>query len=117
VKRGKGGKKITMVSAAENGYLIIHRHELDCAEKAHIIKPYSPSSCEWARRTVAISFFYGRIQRSSLVRAGVPENLQMFLRAVSVGIERRVHPVYDFLIRATLEGYHLALVVEPEVEI
>jgi hypothetical protein len=40
----------------------------------------------------------------------------MLLRAVSFGIKRSVHPVYDFLIRATLEGYHLALVVESEVE-
>ena len=42
----KGGRKIrphTMVSAAENGYLIVHRHELDCAEKAHIaINPCFP---------------------------------------------------------------------------
>ena len=66
---------------------------------------------------MAIPFLNSRVQRSSLVRAGVPENLQMLLRAVSFGIERRVHPVYYFLIRATLEGYRLALVVESEVEI
>ena len=107
-----------MVSAAENGYLIVHRHELDCTENAHIIiKPRSPWSCEWARRTVAIPFPKSRVQRSSLVRAGVPENLQLLLPAVSFGIECRVHPVYYFLIRTTLEGYHLALVVESEVEI
>lgn len=107
-----------MVSAAENGYLIVHRHELDCAEKAHIIiKPCSPWPCEWARRTVAIPFLNSRVQRSSLVRAGVPENLQMLLRTISFGIERRVHPVYYVLIRATLEGYHLALVVKSEAEI
>lgn len=66
---------------------------------------------------MAIPFLNSRVQRSILVRAGIPENLQMLLRAVSFGIERRVHPVYYFLIRTTLEGYRLALVVESEVEI
>jgi hypothetical protein len=66
---------------------------------------------------VAIPFLNGRVQRSSLIRAGVPENLQTLLRAVSFGVEHRVHPVYYFLIRTTLEGYHLAQVVESEVEI
>lgn len=108
----------TMVSTAENGYLIVHRHEFDCAEKGpHHHQALLPWSCEWVRRTMAIPFLNGRVQRSSLVRAGVPENTQMLLRAVSFGIERRVHPVYDLLIRSTLEGYHLALVVESEVEI
>jgi len=107
-----------MVSAAKNGYLIVHRHELHCAEKVHIIiKPCSPWPCEWVRRTVAIPFLNSRVQWSSLVRAGVPEDLQMLLRAISFRIERHVHPVYYLLIRATLEGYHLALVIESEVEI
>lgn len=66
---------------------------------------------------MAIPFLNSRVQGSGLVRAGIPENLQMLLRAVSFGIERRVHPVYYFLIRTTLEGYRLALVVESEVEI
>jgi hypothetical protein len=57
------------------------------------------------------------VQWSGLVRAGIPENFQMLLRAASFGIKRCVHPVYDFLIRAALEGYHLELVVESEVEI
>lgn len=106
-----------MVSATENGYLIVHRHELDCRKGPQHHQPLFPWLCEWVRRTVAISFPNSRIQRSSHVRASVPENLQMLLRAVSFGIERCVHPVYYFLIRATLEGYHLALVVESEVEI
>jgi len=70
-----------------------------------------------AKRTVAIPFLNSCVQRSSLVRAGVPENLQMLLRAIFFGIEHSIHLVYHFLIRATLEGYRLALVVEPEVEI
>lgn len=108
----------TLVSVAEYGYMIVHRHELDYAEEAHIVvKPSSPWLCEWERRTVAIPFLNSRVHRSSLVRGGVPENLQVLLRSVSFGIERRVHPMYYFLIRATLEGYHLALVVESEVEI
>ena len=86
--------------------------------KPHVvIKPCSPWPCEWARRTVAIPFPNSRVQRSRLVCAGVPENLQMLLRAVSFRIERRVHLVYYFFIRATLEGYRLALIVESQVEI
>lgn len=69
------------------------------------------------RRTVAISFLNSCIHWYSLVRGCVPENLQMLLRAVSFGIERSVHPVYYFLIRATLKGYRLALVVESEIEV
>jgi hypothetical protein len=91
---------------------------LTVQKKAHIIiKPCSPWPCELARRTVAIPFLNSRVQWSRLVRTGVPENLQMLLRPVSFGIEHRVHPVYHFLIRATLEGYRLALVIESEVEI
>lgn len=74
----------TMVSAAQNGYLVVHRHEFDCAEKALIItKPLLLWPCEWVRRTVAISFLNGCVQRSSLVRTRVPENFQMLLRAIS----------------------------------
>jgi hypothetical protein len=65
---------------------------------------------------VAIPFPNSRVQRFGLVLAGIPKDFEMLLRAVSFGIKRSVHPVYDFLIRATLEGYHLALVVESEVE-
>jgi hypothetical protein len=106
-----------MVSAADNGYLIVHRHEFDCRKGPHQFNPCFLWICEWVRRTVAIPFLNSRIHWSSLVRAGVPENFQMLLCAVSFGIERCVHPVYYFLIRATLEGYCLALVVESEVEI
>jgi hypothetical protein len=88
------------------------------AEEAKIvINPCFVCLCQWVRRTVAIPFLNSRIHWSSLVRGGVPENLQMLLRAVSFGIERCVHPVYYFLIRATLEGYRLALVVKSKVEI
>jgi hypothetical protein len=66
---------------------------------------------------VAIPFPYSRVQGSGLVRAGIPENLKMFLRSVSFGVKSPVHPVYNLLIRAALERYHLALVVESEVEI
>jgi hypothetical protein len=66
---------------------------------------------------VAIPFLNNRVQRFGLVLAGIPENFEMLLPAVSFGIKRSVHPVYNFLIRATLEGDHLALVVESEVEI
>jgi len=41
----------------------------------------------------------------------------MFLRGVSFGVKSPVHPVYNLLIRATLEGYHLALITESEVKI
>ncbi len=66
---------------------------------------------------MAIPFPNSRIQRSRLVRAGVPEDLEMLFRAISFRIKRRVHPVYDFLIRASLEWYHLALIVESEIEV
>ena len=66
---------------------------------------------------MAIPFHDIGVQRSGLVSASVPENFQMLLRAVSFGIKPRVHPVYHFLIRATLEGCHLHLVVESKVEI
>lgn len=69
------------------------------------------------RRTVAIPFLNSRVKRFGLILAGIPENLEVLLRAVSFRIKRSVHPVYDFLIRATLEGDHLALVVESKVEI
>lgn len=70
-----------------------------------------------ARRTVAVPFLNSRVHWFGLVYAGIPENLETLLRAVSFRIKRSVHPVYDFLIRATLEGDRLALVVESEVKI
>jgi hypothetical protein len=111
-------KNITLVSAAENGDLTVHRHELDCAKES--TPPLSnpvPLATHETRRTVAIPLLKSRIHRFCLVFAGIPENLEVLLRAVSFRIKCSVHFVYDFLIRATLEGNHLALVVESEVEI
>lgn len=108
-----------MVAVAENGDLVVHCHELDCKLK----RPTYPSARgrgPWihaVRRTVTVPFFQGRVQRSGLVLASVPENFEMLLCPLSFRIEGCVHPVYDFLIRSTLEGDHLALVVETEVEI
>lgn len=66
---------------------------------------------------MAIPFPNSSVQRLGLVFAGIPENLEMLLRAISFGIKHCVHPVYDILIRATLEGDHLALVIETEVKV
>ena len=66
---------------------------------------------------MAIPFPNGCVQRFGLVLAGIPEYLEMLLRAISFGIKRCIHPMYDILIRATLKGDHLALVIETEVEI
>jgi hypothetical protein len=66
---------------------------------------------------VAIPFLHGRVQRSCLVLACIPERPETLLRAVSFRVERRVHPVYDFLVRAALEWNYLALVVEAEAEV
>lgn len=66
---------------------------------------------------MAIPFLHSRVQRFDLVLAGVPENFKILLRTVPFRVKLRVHPVYDLLIRATLERNHLALVVETEVEV
>ncbi len=83
----------------------------------HRYQALFPAAAQGARRTVAIPLPYSRVQGSGLVRAGIPENLEMFLRGVSFGVKSPVHPVYNLLIRATLEGYHLALITESEVKI
>ena len=79
--------------------------------------PWLASRTRAARRTVAIPFLHSRVQRFGLVLACVPKYLETLLRALSLSVERLVHPVYDILVSAPLEGNHLALVVETEVEV
>ena len=121
----------TLVSAAENGDLIVHRHELDCdcptgptvslpacpLPTAHLGAHARARLRGRRKRTVAIPLLHRRVQRSCLVLARIPEHLETLLRAVSFRVERCVHPVYDFLVRAALEWNHLTLVVEAEVEV
>jgi len=110
-----------LVSATENGDLIVYRHELDWScPHPHAIG--QPCLLGWlymhgAIRTVAIPFLPGRIQRLGLVLSGIPEYLEVLLRAVSFGVECPVHLVYDFLVRAALEGDHLSLVVETKIKV
>jgi len=66
---------------------------------------------------VAIPFLHGRIQRFCLVLTSIPKYLKTLLRTISFGVELRVHLVYDLLVCATLEGNHLTLVIETEVEV
>ena len=66
---------------------------------------------------MAISFLYGRIQRVFLVLTSIPKYLKTLLRTISFSVELSVHLVYDLLVCATLEGNHLTLVIETEVEV
>jgi hypothetical protein len=109
----------TLISVTENSDLVVYRHELDCGIPTPTVSllPWLASRTHAARRTVAIPFLYSRVQRFGLVLACEPKYLETLLRALSFSVECLVHPVHDLLVSATLEGNHLALVVETEVEV
>lgn len=64
---------------------------------------------------MTVSLLLDRIQRSDLILAGVPVNMQILLMIRSMQIF--IHSLDNLLVRASLEGHRFAFIVEAQIDV